>query len=149
MSAAAFEEVGLCPELIACAERAGYALPTPIQSEPFTLALTGGDVLASAETGSGKTFAFGAPVLQLVHESALSSRARRAEKAAHKARDVDALSRARCRLSANARSADSGRWITSKASCRVERRSRGRECVDGSASIRGGTRGPRCASRWR
>ena len=105
MSAAAFEEVGLCPELIACAERAGYALPTPIQSEAIPLALTGGDVLASAETGSGKTFAFGAPVLQLVHESALSSRARRAEKAAHKARDVDALSRARCRLSANARSA--------------------------------------------
>ena len=97
MSAAAFEEVGLCPELIACAERAGYALPTPIQSEAIPLALTGGDVLASAETGSGKTFAFGAPVLQLVHESALSSRARRAEKEAHKARNVDALSRARCR----------------------------------------------------
>ena len=48
MSAAAFEEVGLCPELIACAERAGYALPTPIQSEAIPLALTGGDVLASA-----------------------------------------------------------------------------------------------------
>ena len=69
MSSAAFEEVGLCPELIVAADRAGYALPTPIQSEAIPLALTGGDVLASAETGSGKTFAFGAPTLQLVHEA--------------------------------------------------------------------------------
>ena len=73
--AEAFEELGLCPELIAAASSAGFTLPTPIQAEAVPLALTGGDLLASAETGSGKTFAFGAPVLQLVHEMISSERA--------------------------------------------------------------------------
>ena len=44
-------------------------LPTPIQAEAAPLILGGGDVLAAAETGSGKTGAFALPVLQVVHES--------------------------------------------------------------------------------
>lgn len=44
-------------------------LPTPIQSEAVPLILGGGDVLAAAETGSGKTGAFALPVLQIVHET--------------------------------------------------------------------------------
>jgi ATP-dependent RNA helicase DDX1 len=44
-------------------------LPTPIQAEAVPLILGGGDVLAAAETGSGKTAAFALPVLQIVHES--------------------------------------------------------------------------------
>ena len=107
MSSAAFEEVGLCPELIVAADRAGYALPTPIQSEAIPLALTGGDVLASAETGSGKTFAFGAPTLQLVHEAIDRERADARRKTTEKARDVEILANSARRrgLSANARSA--------------------------------------------
>ena len=44
-------------------------LPTAIQYECIPLILGGGDVLAAAETGSGKTGAFGLPILQVVHES--------------------------------------------------------------------------------
>ena len=52
-----------------------YRLPTPIQAEAVPLILGGGDVMAAAETGSGKTGAFSLPVLQIVHETlALNSR---------------------------------------------------------------------------
>ena len=44
-------------------------LPTPVQSEALPLILGGGDVMAAAETGSGKTGAFALPILQIVHES--------------------------------------------------------------------------------
>jgi len=46
-----------------------YRLPTPVQSESIPLILGGGDVMAAAETGSGKTGAFALPLLQLVHET--------------------------------------------------------------------------------
>ena len=65
----AFEELGVCPELIRAAEDAGWLLPTAVQAEATPLILGGGDVLVAAETGSGKTGAFGVPVLQIVHES--------------------------------------------------------------------------------
>ena len=65
----AFEEMGVCPELIRSADEAGWLLPTPVQAEAVPLILGGGDVLAAAETGSGKTGAFGMPVLQIVHEA--------------------------------------------------------------------------------
>jgi len=44
------------------------SLPTPIQAEAIPLILGGGDVMAAAETGSGKTGAFVLPILQIVHE---------------------------------------------------------------------------------
>ena len=47
----------------------GRRLPTPVQSEALPLILGGGDVMAAAETGSGKTGAFALPILQIVHES--------------------------------------------------------------------------------
>ncbi len=43
-------------------------LPTPIQTEAIPLILGGGDIMAAAETGSGKTGAFALPILQTVHE---------------------------------------------------------------------------------
>jgi len=49
---AAFEELGLTPELIAAIEEEGWLLPTPIQTEAIPLVLGGGDVCAAAETGS-------------------------------------------------------------------------------------------------
>ena len=52
---AAFEEVGICPELITACEELGWSLPTDIQAEVVPLILGGGDVMAAAETGSGKT----------------------------------------------------------------------------------------------
>eukprot|EP00297_Palpitomonas_bilix_P006159 CAMPEP_0113914910 /NCGR_PEP_ID=MMETSP0780_2-20120614/30793_1 /TAXON_ID=652834 /ORGANISM="Palpitomonas bilix" /LENGTH=423 /DNA_ID=CAMNT_0000913129 /DNA_START=197 /DNA_END=1463 /DNA_ORIENTATION=- /assembly_acc=CAM_ASM_000599 len=65
----AFEELGLTPELIRAVEKLDWLLPTPIQAEAIPLILGGGDVLAAAETGSGKTGAFGLPILQAVHET--------------------------------------------------------------------------------
>ena len=53
-----------------CRHRRGWCrLPTPVQQEAMPLILTGGDVMAAAETGSGKTGAFALPVLQIVHET--------------------------------------------------------------------------------
>lgn len=74
----AFEELGVCPELIRAADDAGWLLPTPVQAEAVPLILGGGDVLAAAETGSGKTGAFGVPVLQIVHEALRDAAATRA-----------------------------------------------------------------------
>ena len=57
------------PELIRAVEELGWLLPTPVQAEAIPLVLGGGDVLAAAETGSGKTGAFALPVLQIAHEA--------------------------------------------------------------------------------
>jgi ATP-dependent RNA helicase DDX1 len=60
-------DLGLLPELVrACQDE--WMLPTDIQDESIPLLLGGTDVLASAETGSGKTAAFGLPILQLAME---------------------------------------------------------------------------------
>ncbi len=65
----AFEEIGVLPELIRAVDELGWTLPSAIQAEAIPLLLGGGDVLAAAETGSGKTAAFALPMLQLVHEA--------------------------------------------------------------------------------
>ena len=78
----AFEELGVCPELIRVADAQGWLLPTPVQAEAVPLILGGGDVLAAAETGSGKTGAFGVPILQIVHESLRDAAATSARAAA-------------------------------------------------------------------
>eukprot|EP00922_Rhytidocystis_sp_ex-Travisia-forbesii_P040895 GHVS01061053.1.p1 GENE.GHVS01061053.1~~GHVS01061053.1.p1 ORF type:complete len:778 (-),score=106.73 GHVS01061053.1:1691-4024(-) len=65
----AFEELGVCPEIIHAIEEDDWLLPTPVQAEAIPLILGGGDVCAAAETGSGKTGAFGIPCLQIVHEA--------------------------------------------------------------------------------
>ncbi|HET7843675.1 MAG TPA: DEAD/DEAH box helicase [Xanthomonadales bacterium] len=59
-----FETLGLSPALLRALTEQGYAQPTPIQSQAIPLALTGGDLLAGAQTGTGKTAAFALPMLQ-------------------------------------------------------------------------------------
>ncbi|PNW85486.1 hypothetical protein CHLRE_03g188750v5 [Chlamydomonas reinhardtii] len=71
----AFEELGVMPELAKAVEDLGWMLPSPVQAEAIPLILGGGDVMAAAETGSGKTGAFAIPMLQIVHET-LRQRAR-------------------------------------------------------------------------
>ncbi|KAL3160771.1 hypothetical protein ABBQ38_009184 [Trebouxia sp. C0009 RCD-2024] len=75
--ATAFEHdnLGVTPELGQAVADLGWQLPTAIQYECIPLILGGGDVLAAAETGSGKTGAFGLPILQVVHESIRSRQA--------------------------------------------------------------------------
>ncbi|GAM24791.1 hypothetical protein SAMD00019534_079660, partial [Acytostelium subglobosum LB1] len=64
----AFEDLGVMPEIIQAVEELDWILPTPIQQEAIPLILGGGDVLAAAETGSGKTGAFALPILQITYE---------------------------------------------------------------------------------
>ena len=59
-----FAALGLSPALVRAAGELGFEQPTPIQAAAIPAALAGRDVLASAETGSGKTAAFALPVLQ-------------------------------------------------------------------------------------
>jgi ATP-dependent RNA helicase RhlE len=58
-----FEKLGLAPTLIAALNRAGLTEPTPIQSQGIPLALAGHDILGLAQTGTGKTLAFGLPLV--------------------------------------------------------------------------------------
>ncbi len=59
-----FTHLGLSPELLRATHRMGFDTPTPIQQEVIPLALAGGDLIATAETGSGKTAAFLLPLIQ-------------------------------------------------------------------------------------
>lgn len=59
-----FAELGLTPELVRAVRDAQYDLPTPIQTQAIPVALRGDDILACAQTGTGKTAAFLLPTLQ-------------------------------------------------------------------------------------
>ena len=61
-----FKELGLAPKLLSAVERAGFEEATPIQSETIPLALAGKDVIGQAQTGTGKTAAFGLPMLNKI-----------------------------------------------------------------------------------
>ena len=56
--------LGLSPKLNAALERAGLTEPTPIQNQAIPLALAGHDVMGLAQTGTGKTLAFGLPLIE-------------------------------------------------------------------------------------
>ncbi len=59
-----FETLGLSPELLRAVAQKGYTAPTPIQVQAIPAVLAGRDVLAGAQTGTGKTAAFVLPLLQ-------------------------------------------------------------------------------------
>ncbi|TCT26104.1 DEAD/DEAH box helicase [Thermomonas haemolytica] len=63
-----FESLGLAPALLRALAEQGYATPTPIQAQAIPLVLAGHDVLGGAQTGTGKTAAFGLPLLQKLAE---------------------------------------------------------------------------------
>jgi ATP-dependent RNA helicase RhlE len=59
-----FSDLGLAPELLRALAEKGYDTPTPIQYKTIPAVLAGRDVLAGAQTGTGKTAAFAMPILQ-------------------------------------------------------------------------------------
>ena len=61
-----FNELGLSAELLRAVEEQGYETPTPIQREAIPHILEGHDILAGAQTGTGKTAGFTLPMLQLL-----------------------------------------------------------------------------------
>ena len=66
----AFNDLGLNARLIRNIEKQGYEEPTAIQQSAIPLVLSGDDVMASAQTGTGKTAAFTLPILQLLNNGA-------------------------------------------------------------------------------
>lgn len=68
-----FDQLGLAPELLKALTESGYTIPTPIQAQAIPLALAGGDLMAGAQTGTGKTAAFALPLLQKLLPLANSS----------------------------------------------------------------------------
>ena len=58
-----FESLGLAPALLRALVEQNYNTPTPIQAEAIPLAMAGHDLLGGAQTGTGKTAAFGLPLL--------------------------------------------------------------------------------------
>ena len=59
-----FDSLGFAPALNQALSRAGFSKPTPIQSQAIPLALEGHDILGLAQTGTGKTLAFGLPLIE-------------------------------------------------------------------------------------
>ena len=59
-----FDQLGLAPEFLRAVADQGYTEPTPVQAEAIPLVLAGRDLMAGAQTGTGKTAAFVLPMLQ-------------------------------------------------------------------------------------
>ena len=58
-----FEELNLAPAIMQAVRELGYETPTPIQAQAIPAVLAGQDLLAGAQTGTGKTAAFALPLL--------------------------------------------------------------------------------------
>ncbi|EAU54856.1 DEAD/DEAH box helicase [Mariprofundus ferrooxydans] len=64
-----FEKLGLSADLLRAVADQGYETPTPVQANSIPVILAGHDVLAGAQTGTGKTAGFTLPMLQLMHKT--------------------------------------------------------------------------------
>jgi ATP-dependent RNA helicase RhlE len=64
-----FQDLGLYEAVVHGAQRMGYVEPSPIQEQAIPIAIKGGDLIASAQTGTGKTAAFGLPILSRLKKS--------------------------------------------------------------------------------
>ena len=64
-----FSNLGLCTELLRAIKEEGYTTPTPIQTESIPVILSKKDVLAAAQTGTGKTAGFTLPLLELLNKN--------------------------------------------------------------------------------
>ena len=68
-----FEELNLAPAILQAVQEQGYDTPTPVQAQAIPIVLAGQDLLAGAQTGTGKTAAFMLPIL---HKLSLSEAGR-------------------------------------------------------------------------
>ncbi|MBW8830402.1 MAG: DEAD/DEAH box helicase [Burkholderiales bacterium] len=65
-----FDSLGLAEPLLRAVHEQGYTVPTPIQAQAIPAVLSGGDLLAGAQTGTGKTAGFTLPLLQRLSSTA-------------------------------------------------------------------------------
>jgi ATP-dependent RNA helicase RhlE len=63
-----FADLGLSPKILSAIASKGYTTPSPIQAQAIPAVLKGGDVMAAAQTGTGKTAGFTLPILQLLSQ---------------------------------------------------------------------------------
>ncbi|MGE5389867.1 MAG: DEAD/DEAH box helicase, partial [Deltaproteobacteria bacterium] len=63
-----FLHLGLKDEILKMIDERGYEIPTPIQTKAIPVAMNGRDVMGQAQTGTGKTAAFGIPILNQIHK---------------------------------------------------------------------------------
>ena len=68
-----FHEMGLPSSILQSLDKLGFKQPTPIQEKTIPLALQGKDILGSAQTGTGKTFAFAIPLIKRLLENPAES----------------------------------------------------------------------------
>ncbi len=64
-----FDKLGLRAELLRAVTKKGYAAPTDIQARAIPVILSGRDILARAQTGTGKTDAFGLPIVEILGQT--------------------------------------------------------------------------------
>ncbi len=69
-----FLNLGLCPQILRAVEEEGYTTATPIQVKAIPVILSKKDVLAAAQTGTGKTAGFTLPLLELLNKNYLKDR---------------------------------------------------------------------------
>tara|TARA_B110000027_G_scaffold45014_1_gene49512 strand:- start:9168 stop:10415 length:1248 start_codon:yes stop_codon:yes gene_type:complete len=73
-----FKDLKLEPQILKALEKQGYTQPTPIQEQAIPILLKGNDLLGVAQTGTGKTAAFGIPILNhLLKENSLGQGSRK------------------------------------------------------------------------
>ena len=65
-----FSNLGLSEAIVRAVTEQGYTTPTPIQLQAIPAVLAGGDLLAGAQTGTGKTAGFTLPILQRLSTTA-------------------------------------------------------------------------------
>ena len=63
-SNAVFYHLGIAPDVLKVLETLKFVTPTPIQLQAIPIALEGKDIMGVAQTGTGKTMAFGIPIVQ-------------------------------------------------------------------------------------
>ncbi len=68
-----FNELGLSEAILRAINDAGYTTPTPIQAKAIPQVLSGGDLLAGAQTGTGKTAGFTLPILHILNQKPLEN----------------------------------------------------------------------------
>jgi len=71
-----FDQLDLSPPILKAVAEQGYSKPTPVQEKSIPLILEGRDLLAGAQTGTGKTAGFALPLLQLLHSQPLPKKPR-------------------------------------------------------------------------
>lgn len=66
METVRFDELDLCPQIVRAVKEMGFEAATPIQARAIPVIMEGRDVIGQAQTGTGKTAAFGIPLLQKI-----------------------------------------------------------------------------------